>query len=170
MTNKFFFICLLTGLLCAYCEYYWMKNGYRSLAIVASKCPKPSMSSTQTPIQHVYQMKNSTVIESISNWFANLFATNKDKQIVPTVCQTFEIHTDPRSIFVLIKTLCLLGLTMKLVSSLKTLPNLLRTTKNNPIGPSKGDGFVQQTKLFETTNGKLGTLSSMIDRRNLSIR
>lgn len=173
MTNKLFLICLLTGFICAYCEYYWMRNGYRSLALVASKCPRPSL----IPIQsQIYIQNNQTRIESILNWFWNIFSTTKDKQVVPIVCETFEIHIDPRSTFILIKTLCLIGLTFKLLSSLKTVPNLIRA-KNFKIKQSsslpKGDGIPQQTKLFETSNGKIGlhtTATTSIDKRNLSLR
>ncbi|CAF0916666.1 unnamed protein product [Adineta steineri] len=172
MTNKLFMICLLTGLICAYCEYYWMRNGYRTLAFVASKCPKP----VRTQLQIQQQENNSTKTESFFNWFWNIFTTTKDKPIVPIVCETFEIHTDPRSTFILIKTFCLIGLTFKLISSLKTVPILLRARnaamkESNLISSMpKGDGIVQQSKLFETTNGKIGLVTTTIDKRNLSIR
>ena len=170
MTNKLFLVCLLLGLVCAYCEYYWMRHGYRSLAIVASKCPKPSLHSTA--------LNNQTIdsTDSILTWFWKIFLSTKDKQLGPTVCETFEIHTDPRSIFLLIKTCCLIALTWKLISSLKTLPTFIRTrhaARKDSTGISsmpKGDGLVQQTKLFETSNGKLGLVTTTIDKRNLSIR
>ena len=166
MTNKLFIICLLTGLICTYCEYYWMQHGYRSLALVASKCPKPSMGSVQT-YTHV---KNQTT-ESILNWFWNVFLSTKDKQVVPVVCETFEIHTDPRSTFILIKTCCLIGLTLKLISSLKTVPNLIRArSAATKESISKDDGMAQQSKLFETSNGKIGLVTTTIDKRNLSLR
>ncbi len=167
MTNKLFMICLLTGLICAYCEYYWMRHGYRSFALVASKCPKPSVRP---------QLHHGNKTESILNWFWNIFATTKDKPVVPVVCETFEIHTDPRSTFILIKTLCLIGLTFKLISSLKTVPNLIRARnaamkESNLISSMpKGDGIVQQAKLFETSNGKIGLVTTTIDKRNLSVR
>ncbi|UJR35872.1 hypothetical protein I4U23_028615 [Adineta vaga] len=173
MTNKLFMICLLIGLVCAYCEYYWMRHGYRSLALVASKCPKPSMPSVRTSIDFS-QGTNQT--NSIFTWFWNLFATTKEKPIVPIVCETYEIHTDPRSIFILIKTLCLIGLIVKLIASLKTVPILIRarqqaTKESNYISSMpKGDGFVQQSKLFETSNGKIGLVTTTIDKRNLSVR
>ncbi len=168
MTNKLFIICLLTGLICTYCEYYWMQHGYRSLALVASKCPKPSMGSVQS-----YTHINNQTKESFLNWFWNIFLSTKDKQVVPIVCETFEIHTDPRSTFILIKTCCLIGLTLKLISSLKTVPNLIRARsaamkESNSI--SKDDGIVQQSKLFETSNGKIGLVTTTIDKRNLSLR
>ncbi|CAF0829523.1 unnamed protein product [Adineta ricciae] len=175
MTNKLFMICLLTGLVCAYCEYYWMRHGYRSLALVASKCPKPTMPSVRTPTD-AQQATNQTRTYSIFNWFWNLFSASKDKSTAPVLCETFEIHTDPRSTFILIKTCCLIGLIFKLISSLKTVPNLLRarrlTTKESSYSSSmpKGDGFVQQSKLFETTNGKIGLVTTTIDKRNLSVR
>lgn len=172
MTNKLFMICLLTGLICAYCEYYWMRHGYRSLALVASKCPKPSTASVQSQI-HV---NNHTTTESILNWFWNLFGTAKDKTMAPIVCETFEIHTDPRSTFILLKTFCLIGLIFKLITSLKTVPNLIRA-RNTAMKESnlissmpKGDGIVQQSKLFETSNGKIGLVTTTIDKRNLSVR
>ena len=178
MTNKLFVICLLIGLVCAYCEYYWMQHGYRSLALVASKCPKPSMGSTSSSSHHHPQSSNETTStrESIVNWFWKVFLSTKDKQIVPTVCETFEIHTDPRSTFLLIKTCCLIGLTWKLISSLKTIPALIRTRhatmkqSNGISSMPKGDGIVQSSKLFETSNGKLGLVTTTIDKRNLSIR
>jgi hypothetical protein len=162
----------MTGLICAYCEYYWMRHGYRSLALVASKCPKPSMGSVR-PQVHV---SNHTGTDSVLDWFWNMFATTKDKQVVPVVCETFEIHTDPRSTFILIKTFCLIGLTLKLISSLKTVPSLIRArsaaVKDSSLISSmpKGDGFVQQSKLFETSNGKIGLVTTTIDKRNLSVR
>ncbi len=162
-------ICLLTGLICAYCEYYWMRHGYRSLAIVASKCPT-------SPIQSQIHGHHVNKTESILNWFWNIFATTKDKQVVPVVCETFEIHTDPRSTFILIKTFCLIGLTFKLISSLKTVPMLIRARsaamkESNVISSMpKGDGIIQQSKLFETSNGKIGLVTTTIDKRNLSIR
>ncbi len=169
-------ICLLTGLICAYCEYYWMRHGYRSLALVASKCPKPSIGPIQSQV-HVHHLSNYTTTESILNWFWNIFATTKDKQVVPVVCETFEIHTDPRSTFILIKTFCLIGLTLKLISSLKTVPNLIRARsaamkESNLISSMpKGDGIIQQqSKLFETSNGKIGLVTTTIDKRNLSVR
>jgi hypothetical protein len=146
-----------------------MRHGYRSLALVASKCPKPSM-------VHVHHVNNYTKTESIFNWFWNIFATTKDKQVVPVVCETFEIHTDPRSTFILIKTFCLIGLTLKLISSLKTVPNLIRARnaamkESNIISSMpKGDGIIQQSKLFETSNGKIGLVTTTIDKRNLSVR
>ncbi|CAF3330682.1 unnamed protein product [Rotaria socialis] len=175
MTNKLFIICLLTGFICAYCEYYWMRHGYRSLALVASKCPKSAMATTrkQGSIQHA---SNHTILETIVNWFSNIFATTKDKQGVPVVCETFEIHTDPRSTFILVKTFCLIGLTLKLISSLKTVPGLIRarsvTMKESNLISSmpKGDGMIQQSKLFESSNGKIGLITTSIDKRNLSVR
>lgn len=158
MTNKLFVICLLIGLVCAYGEYYWMQHGYRSLALVASKCPKPS---TPYSLQSNNQTSNTIV-----NWLWKIFLSTKDKQIVPTFCETFEIHTDPRSTFLLIKTCCLIGLTWKLISSLKTLPTFIRmrhTTNKQSNGISsmpKGDG----------SNGKLGFISTTIDKRNLAMR
>jgi hypothetical protein len=145
-----------------------MQHGYRSLALVASKCPKPSMGSVQS-----YTHVNNQTKESFLNWFWNIFLSTKDKQVVPIVCETFEIHTDPRSTFILIKTCCLIGLTLKLISSLKTLPNLIRARsaamkESNSI--SKDDGIVQQSKLFETSNGKIGLVTTTIDKRNLSLR
>lgn len=118
MTNQLFVICLLTGLVCAFCEYYWIQQGYRSLALVASKCPKNTKKTSLT--------NNQTTIESMFNWFSFLFNERKDKSIGPIVCETFEIHTDPRSTLVVIKSLCLIGLTLKLISSLKTIPTLIR--------------------------------------------
>lgn len=170
MTNKLFLICLLTGLICAYCEYYWMRHGYRSLALVASKCPKPSLIPIQSQIY-----TNQTRIESILSWFWNVFATTKGKQVVPIVCETFEIHTDPRSTFILIKTFCLIGLTLKLISSLKTVPNLIRARniamkESTSSSLPKGDGIIQQSKLFETSNGKIGLVTTTLDKRNLSLR
>lgn len=171
MTNKLFVICLLIGLVCAYCEYYWMQHGYRSLALVASKCPKPSMGSTFSPSTPNNQTTSTR--ESILNWFWKVLLSTKDKQFVPTVCETFEIHTDPRSTFLLIKTCCLIGLTWKLISSLKTIPTLIRTRhatmkqSNGISSMPKGDG---SSKLFETSNGKLGLVTTTIDKRNLSIR
>jgi hypothetical protein len=145
-----------------------MQHGYRSLALVASKCPKPSMGSVQS-----YTHINNQTKESFLNWFWNIFLSTKDKQVVPIVCETFEIHTDPRSTFILIKTCCLIGLTLKLISSLKTVPNLIRARsaamkESNSI--SKDDGIVQQSKLFETSNGKIGLVTTTIDKRNLSLR
>jgi hypothetical protein len=172
MTNKLFMICLLTGLICAYCEYYWMRHGYRSLALVASKCPKPSM----RPQVHIHHENNYTRTESILNWVWNVFATTKDKPVVPVVCETFEIHTDPRSTFILIKTFCLIGLTLKLISSLKTVPSLIRARnaamkESNLISSMpKGDGILHQSKLFETSNGKIGLVTTTLDKRNLSVR
>ncbi len=163
-------ICLLTGLICAYCEYYWMRHGYRSLALVASKCPKPSLR------EQVHGNNNQTTTESIINWFWNIFASTKDKPVGPVVCETFEIHTDPRSTFILIKTFCLIGLTLKLISSLKTVPSLIRARnaalKESNLNSSmpKGDGIIQQSKLFETSNGKIGLVTTTLDKRNLSIR
>ena len=161
--------------MCAYCEYYWMRNGYRSLALVASKCPKPSMASIR-PQVHIHHGNNQTTTESIFNWFWNIFATTKDKPVIPVLCETFEIHTDPRSTFILIKTICLIGLTLKLISSLKTVPSLIRARNaamkdSNLISSMpKGDGLIQQSKLFETSNGKIGLVTTTIDKRNLSVR
>ena len=175
MTNKLFIICLLTGLLCAYCEYYWMRHGYRSLALVASKCPKPSVPAARISAD-VHQGNNQTRTDSIFDWFWNLLAATKDKPVAPVVCETFEIHTDPRSIFILIKTLCLIGLTLKLIASLKTVPTLIRARHAATKEPtflssiSKGDGFVQQSKLFETSNGKVGLVTTSIDKRTSSVR
>ncbi|CAF0898045.1 unnamed protein product [Rotaria sordida] len=176
MTNKLFIICLLIGLMCAYCEYYWMRHGYRSLALVASKCPKPTMASIRTQ-DYSHHERNHTTFETIINWFSNIFAATKDKPVVPIVCETFEIHTDPRSTFILIKTFCLIGLTFKLISSLKTVPTLIRA-RNTAIKESnlissmpKGDGLIQQTKLFESSNGKIGLVATTsIDKRNISVR
>jgi hypothetical protein len=146
-----------------------MRHGYRSLAIVASKCPT-------SPIQSQIHGHHVNKTESILNWFWNIFATTKDKQVVPVVCETFEIHTDPRSTFILIKTFCLIGLTFKLISSLKTVPMLIRARsaamkESNVISSMpKGDGIIQQSKLFETSNGKIGLVTTTIDKRNLSIR
>lgn len=171
MTNKLFIICIFTGLLCAYCEYYWMRHGYRSLALVASKCP------TSTRKQQTdHQTNNDTTIKSITNWFSNIFSTTKHKQVVPIVCETFEIHTDPRLAFILIKTFCLVGLTMKLISSLKAIPNLIRARSaalkesNLITSMPKGDGINQHSKLFESSNGKIGLVTTSIDKRNLSVR
>ena len=179
MTNRLFLTCLVTGLLCAYGEYYWIRHGYRSLALVASKCPKPSMSSARSYV-HRQSDRNQTKLESIFDWFWNVFATSKDKPGVPVVCETFEIHTDPRSTFMLIKTLCLIGLTLKLISSLKTVPTLIRARRTARKDSSsiasmpKGDGVLQQqqqySKLFETSNGKIGLVTTTIEKRNLSIR
>lgn len=173
MTNQLFFICLLTGLLCAYCEYYWIQHGYRSLALVASKCPKPSIRMLNSiPSNN----NNQTVVQTIFNWFSTIFAQTKDKPVVPTICETFEIHTDPRLTFVLIKTLCLIGLTVKLISSLKMLPTLIRTrplTKKQSTSLSsmpKGDGISHQSKIFEATNGKIGLTSTINDRRTTIVR
>jgi len=143
-----------------------MQHGYRSLALVASKCPKHSMGSVQSH-GHVINQTN----QSILNWFWNLFLSTKDKQVVPIVCETFEIHTDPRSTFILIKTCCLIGLTLKLISSLKTVPNLIRArSAARKESISKNDEIVQQSKLFETSNGKIGLVTTTIDKRNLSVR
>ena len=177
MTNKLFIICLLTGLICAYCEYYWMQHGYRSLALVASKCPKPSMGpAVHSQVHPSSYLNNQTTTESILNWFWNVFASTKDKQVVPVVCETFEIHTDPRSTFILIKICCLIGLTLKLISSLKTVPTLIRARsvamkESNVLSSMpKGDGVVQQSKFFETSNGKIGLVTTTIEKRNLSVR
>ena len=172
MTNKLFIICLLIGLVCAYCEYYWTRHGYRSLALVASKCPKSSMAFIRS---HNHEV-NRTTIESFLNWFWNIFATTRNKSVVPIVCETFEIHTDPRSTFILIKTLCLIGLIFKLISSLKIVPTLIRTRhtvikESNLISSMpKGDGIVQQSKLFDSSIGKIGLVTTNIDKRNLSAR
>lgn len=175
MTNKLFIICLLAGLVCAYCEYYWLRRGYRSLALVASKCPKPSVPVTRPPTD-APQRSNQTRTDSLVHWLWSMFAASKDKPATPVVCETFEIHTDPRSVFILIKTLCLIGLTMKLIASLKTVPTLLRArraaTKESSFLSSipKGDGFGQQSKLFETSNGKVALVTTSIDKRTSSVR
>lgn len=176
MTNKLFLLCLLTGLLCAYLEYYWIQQGYRSLAIVASKCPKPSMTTTRPSNTQGQSSTNQTSTESIVNWFWNFFANNRDKPVVPVVCETFEIHTDPRSTFILIKTLCLIGLTFKLISSLKNVPTLIRSRtlarqpSNLVTAMPKGDGILQQSKFFDTSNGKIGVVTTTIDKRTISVR
>lgn len=173
--NKLFLTCLLAGLICAYCEYYWIQHGYRSLALVASKCPKPSLGSvpSQVPLPST---NNQTTTESIVSWFWTIFANTREKPVIPVLCETFEIHIDPRSTFILIKTLCLIGLTLKLLSSLKTVPTLIRarnlTRKDATLITSmpKGDGIVQQPKLFETSNGKVGLVTTTVDKRTLSVR
>ena len=173
--NKLFLTCLLTGLMCAYCEYYWIQRGYRSLALVASKCPKPSLVSVPSQVP-LHSTSNQTTAESIVNWFWTIFASTRDKPVIPVVCETFEIHIDPRSAFILIKTLCLIGLTLKLLSSLKTVPTLIRarnlTRKDATLIASmpRGDGIVQQSKLFETSNGKVGLVTTTVDKRTLSVR
>jgi hypothetical protein len=175
MTNRLFLVCLLTGLVCAYGEYYWIQHGYRSLAFVASKCPKSTLTSTRSQ-EYRQATNNETTTSSILNWLRTFIAHSKEKSVVPIVCETFEIHADPRSIFILVKTFCLIGLTLKLISTLKTVPTLIRTrtlTRNQSnllTSMPKGDSILHQSKLFETANGKLGHGSTSIDKRTLAVR
>lgn len=148
------------GLICAYCEYYWMRHGYRSLAFVASKCPKPSLASIRSQ-----ELGNQTTLTTVINWFSNLFATTKDKRTGSNVCETFEIHTDPRSTFILVKTFCLIGLTLKLISSLKTVPQLIRTRST-----ATKEANLISSMPFESSNGRIGLITTSIEKRNLPIR
>ena len=90
MNRILFAIGLSMGFLAIYIEYLWMKNHYRSFVFVASKCPK----TTTIDEQH------RTTIQSF----------------VPVTCQTIEIHTDPRTIFLLIKLSSLMAVIWSLLS------------------------------------------------------
>ncbi|CAF0782800.1 unnamed protein product [Didymodactylos carnosus] len=93
-------------------------------ATIASKCPKPIIESHPKYINS--RANHATTSDSLWIWFSSMFAANNEKP-VSIVCETFEIHANPRTAFILIKTVCLVGLTLKLVSSLKALPTLTRT-------------------------------------------
>lgn len=117
-------ICLCLALISIYGEYLWLKHNYRSLVLVASKCPKPSM------------IEQTRKINPLFIWFKS----STDPSFAPVTCETVEIHTDPRSMFSLIKFVCLITVIWPLLSHVHQ-----RAQRRQRTIRSIGDGLQSET-------------------------
>ena len=140
MSNLLFGLCLLSGLICTYAEYYWMRHDYRSLVLVASKCPKPSIDPLRAPVHDGSRNAKAT-------WFWQLFSPIEDRSLLPVTCETMEIHTNPRSVFLLVKLLCLVALIWKILSHLRIRSTIVRTSL---ITIGDGPEQVREKHLFHS--------------------
>jgi hypothetical protein len=127
MNRIFFGLCLS---ICFFVEYSWMRHDYRSLVIVVSKCPIPSSIDEHStkPVKHW------TTI--IGRCLSILFQGHYKRSFVPIVCETKEIRIDPRSIFLSMKVIGLIGLIWTILSYVRQ-----RSTSVRLNIMSTGDGL-----------------------------